>query len=99
MPIPSPMLVVVPSPVCADSELGLALVLVGLLLMVEGELGSWVADENEELGSRVADENEELGRRVVDKDADVEMILPFWSTVAFEMLKNELKASGVVLFT
>jgi hypothetical protein len=38
----------------------------------------------------------ELGRVVADKVADVEIMLPYWLTVAFVMLKNVLIAEGAV---
>jgi hypothetical protein len=41
----------------------------------------------------------ELGGVVADKVADVEIMLPYWLTVAFVMLKNVLVEKGAVSFT
>jgi hypothetical protein len=40
-----------------------------------------------------------VGRVVADRVADVEIMLPYWLTVAFVMLKNVLVEKGAVSFT
>lgn len=79
-------------------EVGLGILLEGRVSVVAG------LKVEEEVGRSMEEEaggtmEEEVERRVTDEDADVEIMLPYWFTVAFEMLKNALVARGAVAFT